>query len=818
MSKVKPKKKSRNNREELWPRRAKYWMAVGTLAACSAAGGRTSEFAFAQAPAQAQTQASHGQAPYTKDHSVPVRRFDIAPGSLGTVMDTFSDLTKVRISIPAEGIRDLSSPGVAGFYTEDQALQRLLAGTKVVYDHAGPGLIRLRLATRAETIDVTEAAPQVASPKYTEPLRDTPQTITILSRDLIEEQGATNLRDVLRNVPGLTVAAGEGGTPAGDNLTLRGFSARNALFVDGVRDLSPQARDPFDLEQVEVVKGPNAAVSGRGSTAGSVNLVSKTPALGRFLGGGLNFASDGTKRLTSDVNLPLAPLGQHTALRLNLLYHEGGVAGRDAIESRRWGAAPSIAFGIGGSNRLTLSYYKLQQNNISDYGIPWVRADNNVLVDYRDRPAPVPRETFYGYRDRDRERLNSDLATLQYEHDFSDGVTFHNQFRYGHSTRDSIATPPRFASPDSTVINREMRSWIADDDIWDNQADVSARFSTAGIQHTLITGVELTREGNIRRLRSAPNGQTTLLNPDPDDVYTGEITTSPLVGDLTGNTQAAYAFDTVQLGRHWEAMGGLRWERFDAEGMNISRSDLIPVSRVDSMPSLRAGLTYKPRESSSVYFSYGTSMDPSLEGLSYQSADDTLEPEKTYSLELGSKWETMQGRLLLSGALFQVEKTNARTPGVDPGDPATVLEGLQRVQGMELGATGNITRRWKVFGAYTLMDSRVVDSNNPDELGKRIQNAPRNSFNIWTTYRLWKLEVGGGPRYVGRRFGNSTNSREVPGYWTMDGVVSYALTSRMDLRLNVYNLNNAYYFDRLGGGHVVPGPARSVMVGTGFRF
>jgi catecholate siderophore receptor len=309
-----------------------------------------------------------------------------------------------------------------------------------------------------------------------------------------------------------------------------------------------------------------------------------------------------------------------------------------------------------------------------------------------------------------------------------------------------------------------------------------------------------------------------LLNPNPDDVYTGEIATSPQVGDLTGDSQAVYAFDTVQFGSHWEAMGGLRWERFDAEGMNISRSDVVPVSRVDSMPSVRAGLTYKPRESSSVYFSYGTSMDPSLEGLSYQSADDTLAPEKTYSLELGSKWETMQGRLLLSGALFQVEKTNARTPGVEPGDPATVLEGLQRVRGIELGATGNITRRWKVFGAYTLMDTRVVESNNPDELGRRIQNAPRNSFNIWTTYRVWKLEVGGGPRYVGHRFGNSTNSREVAGYWTVDGVVSYALTPRIDLRLNCYNLNNAYYFDRLGGGHVIPGPARSVMVGTGFRF
>jgi catecholate siderophore receptor len=284
------------------------------------------------------------------------------------------------------------------------------------------------------SIDVTEQAP-LSSLKYTEPLRDIPQTITVISKSMIEEQGATTLRDVLRNVPGLTMTAGEGGTAAGDNLTLRGFSARNDLFVDGVRDISPQSRDPFNMEEVEVVKGPGSAFTGRGSTGGSINLVSKAPSLSRMFGGTFNFGTDGTKRVSADVNMPLRFLGEHTAFRLNVLAHDSGVAGRDVVNNQRWGVAPSLAFGLGTPTRLTLSYFKLKQDNISDYGIPWVPATNNVLTAYRDRPAPVPRETFYGFRSRDYERMGSDMATVKYEYDFSDALQLRNQLRYGRSTR-----------------------------------------------------------------------------------------------------------------------------------------------------------------------------------------------------------------------------------------------------------------------------------------------------------------------------------------------------------------------------------------------
>jgi catecholate siderophore receptor len=740
------------------------------------------------------------------------QRFDIPPGPLETALATFQKLTDLQALIPNEKLRDIPSPGVSGVYTVENALAQILAGTGVTYRFTGPKIVTLELEGVAASVEILGRI-TASSPKYTEPLRDTPQTITVIPKTVIEEQGATTLRDVLRNVPGLTMTAGEGGTPAGDNLTLRGFSARNDIFVDGARDLGPQSRDPFNLEQVEVAKGPGSAFTGRGSAGGSINLVSKAPTVNRFFSGAISGGNDATKRFTGDVNLPIK---DRTAFRLNFMAHDSGVAGRDVVENQRWGAAPSILFGLGTRTRLTLSYYYVGQDNISDYGIPWVPATNNALPDFRDKSAPVPRDTFYGFRDRDYEKLRSDLATVKIERDFNDSTTLRNQLRFGYSSRDSLATPPRFANNNSTTITRELRSWIAEDRAFDNQTDLRSRFSTGKIEHSLVTGLALTYENNQRQNRSAPNATTTLLNPNPDDVYAGVITLDPRFGDITGKSAALYAFDTVKLSKYVELNAGLRFDRFDVDGVSAT---LVPVKRLDEMVSWRGGLVVKPKEEGSVYFSYATSLSPSLEGMSYATANTAIEPEKTYNMEVGSKWDLIDERLSLNGAIFRVEKTNARTPGILPDDPPQVLQGRQRVQGIELGASGGVTRALRVFGAYTLLDSEIVKSNTPAEVGRRIQNTPRNSFNIWTTYLLpHRITLGGGPRFVGRRFGNNINTRQVEAYWLLDAMASFPVSRHLDLRLNLYNLTNEYYFDRLGGGHFVPGAGRSVLVSAGFRF
>lgn len=787
--------------------------AMGALTACSAFNLKPDGVAYAQSP-----RSSFAAIYFQSKAQAVSQRFDIAPGPLETVLNTFQNVTGWKVTLKQNEIGNISSPGVSGVYTVEQGLKQLLTGTGVGYRFTGSEAVTLEVTGPASSVSVTGPATTITSTKYTEPLRNVPQTVAVIPKAVIEEQGATTLRDVLRNVPGLTIAAGEGGTPAGDNLTLRGFSARNDVFIDGVRDLSPQARDPFNLEQVEVVKGPASAYNGRGSTGGTINLVSKAPSIAPFYGFTLNFGSDETKRVTADVNVPLERLGlgKRTAFRFNFLAHESGVAGRDVVENQRWGVAPSLAFGLGTPTRLTLSYFKLKQDNISDYGIPWVPVTNNALREFRDKPAPVPRDTFYGLKDRDYEKLNSDLATIRFDSDVSDTFTLRNQFRYGRSTRDSIATPPRFAGDNSTAINRELRSWLTEDEIWDNQADLRASFSTGGITHTLVSGIALTREHNERKTRTAPNMLTTLLNPNPDDVFPGAITLGPIVGDVTGNSLAAFAFDTVKLGQKFEVNGGLRWDYFDVEGISTTG---LEVTRIDRMLSWRAGAVYKPRTNGSIYVAYGTSLNPSLEGLSYQTANTAIEPEKTYTFEVGSKWDLLRDRLAVSLAGFRVEKTNARTPGLLPDDPLQVLDGRQRVYGTELGITGTITRDWTLFAAYTYLDSEILESNTLTELGKELLNTPKNSISLWSSYQLpWKLDVGGGARFVDDRYGNNINTRRVKSYWLIDAMASYPLNEHIDLRLNLYNLNNEYYFDRLGGGHLVPGAARSANVSFNFRF
>lgn len=664
-------------------------------------------------------------------------------------------------------------------------------------------------------VEVIDSIPQVSNPRYTEPLRDIPQTISIIPRSVIDQQGATSLRDVLRNVPGLTMTAGEGGVAAGDNLTLRGNSARNDIFIDGSRDISTQSRDPFAMEQVEVTKGPTSATNGRGSAGGTVNLVSKTPGTMRAIGGSFALGNAEQRRSTLDINTAVPFLGERTGFRLNALWHESGVPGRQIVQNDRWGLAPALSFGLGTRTRLHLQHYKLKQDNTSDYGIPWVPNTNNALLAYRDKPAPVPRDTFYGFAARDREFLNQDSSTIRLEHEFSDNLSIRNQLRYGRAGRNSIVSPPRFASNDSTVINRGLTSWLAQDRIWDNQTDVKAAFGTGPLQHALVMGAAFTHEANDRVLRSGVVSQTTLLNPDPFAPYTGPVNLGNR-GRITGNTQALYAFDTVRFAKKFEASGGGRWERFDVNGLNTATPQ-APVAQLVKMTSVRAALTYKPTQSSSIYGSYGTSLTPSLDGLSYNAVNTAIPPEKTYTSEFGAKWELLHSRLLAQGAVFRVAKDNARTPGLLPTDPPQVLAGQQVSKGIELSLSGSINRQLRVLGAYTMIDARIRGSNTPAEVGKFFQNTPRHSASIWATYTAKKFSFGVGPRFMSKRYGNNTNTRFVDGYWTLDAMGGYTINEHLDLRLNLTNLNNAFYFDRLGGGHLIPGQSRGVLGTVNFR-
>jgi catecholate siderophore receptor len=671
---------------------------------------------------------------------------------------------------------------------------------------------------------------KVQTPKYTEPLRDIPQTITVVPRAVIEQQNATTLRDVLRNVPGISFQAGEGGVPAGDNLSIRGFSARTDMFVDNVRDFGGYSRDPFNFEQVEVAKGPSSSNAGRGSTGGSINLVSKSPQLDRFYAGSFGVGTEDYKRLTLDLNQPVTKsVVPGTALRLNAMWNEAGVAGRDVVNNERWGIAPSVAFGLGTPTRVTLSYLHLEQDNIPDYGIPWVPTNSGPLAAYGNKPAPVDYDNFYGLKSKDFEKIRTDIPTAIVEHDFNEQFSLRNLSRYGRTDRDSVITAPRFANANvSTVINRQNQSRDQVDDIFVNQTDFTSRFETWRFDHTLVASLEYAHESSINYSRTGAVSQTTLFNPNTDQVYAGDIRRNGIRAEAKSDSVAVSLFDTIKFGEHWQAQGGVRFDHFTTDFRSITngRPRMDDLTREDNEVSWRSGLVYKPVKQGSIYVAYGTSFNPSAEGLTLSSSPTAAnnfdtDPEESRTFEVGTKWDLFNNRANVSLAVFRTEKTNARTE--DPADASDilVLDGEQRVDGIEVGAAGRLTEKWQVYGGYAYLVSEITKSNNPREKGNEINNTPRHSFSLWTTYDLpWNLQIGGGAQYTDSRYNSNTevNRRHAPSYILFDAMAAWNVSENFTLRLNVYNLADEEYIDRVGGGHFVPGAGRSAVLTASLKF
>jgi len=751
------------------------------------------------------------------------RRFDIPPGSLGKALAAFEQATGVRVEVADESIRGLGTAGVQGLFSAEKALDELLAGTGVIYHFTAPEQVLIEFPPLSETLDVT-APVAPTSPKYVAPLRDTPQTVTVIPQRVIQEQGATTLRDVLRNVTGISIQAGEGGGGLpGDNLSIRGFAARNDIFIDGVRDFGAYSRDPFNIEQVEIVKGPASLYTGRGSTGGSLNLASKTPGLQAVQNATLSGGSDNYGRATADVNQPIEGL-PGAAFRVNAMWTQADTPGRDAVENQRWGIAPSLAFGLGTPTRTTVSFSRLDQDNVPDYGLPWVPAANVPLAAYANKPAPVDFDSFYGLTDRDYEKTVTDLATVEVGHDFNDSMSLRSLVRHGQSTRDSNITAPRFLNNDSTTLNRQLQSRDLEDTILAQQNDLTFRFDTGAVRHALIAGTEVAREESKSFSRSGPAAPAAdLFDPNPSAPYAGPITRTGARTESKAETAALYASDTLRFGERWEITGGLRWDRFNVEYLSVAVDGVAsPFERTDKMLSWRGGVVHKPRPNGSVYLAAGTSFNPSAEGntgLSLTASTVDLKPERSRSYEMGTKWDFPASRVFLTGAIFRMEKVNARTPGINPDDPPTVLQGEQRIDGVELGLTGSLTSRWSTFLGYTFLDSEVIKSNTPAEVGSQLTNTPEHSASLWTTCRLRRgLEIGGGAQYVGERLNNLTTRRFAPDYLLFDAMASYDFNQRLTLRLNAYNLADERYIDRVGGGHFIPGAGRSVALTTSLKF
>jgi catecholate siderophore receptor len=690
--------------------------------------------------------------------------------------------------------------------------------------------------------------PVSSQTKFTAPLLDTPKTVQIIPQTVIQDSAATSLQDVLRNSPGITFGAGEGGQPLADRPFIRGSSSGNSIFVDGIRDPGGQTREIFNVESVEVIRGSDSVYGGRGSGGGSINLVSKKARLGSFVQADAGVGSDGYWRGTADGNWQF---NGNSAFRLNVLDAKGNVPGRNVVDYDKWGVAPSLAFGLGTPTRVTLSYYHFQSDGMPDYGVPL--ASKIPGMHTSDGILDVGRSKFYGVLDRDYQKNKADIGTVELEHDFNDHVTLRNATRWGQTLNDYVLTNPgdggaaRFDPvTNEWWMQRGLKSRWNQTTLLSNVTELYGKFETGSLKHSYDVGVEFTSERNKNASYNVtttsgsscpgvyPAGTmdcTLVYHPDPHDNWSGTIDRGPLTTDTTSNTRAIYAFDTVELSERWQLNLGGRFDNYRIDGDFTPRGATAPQSTDGSWNiwSYQTGIVYKPAPNGSIYLSYATaSTPPTVSGGDQESlsADTSeLDPEKSSTIELGTKWNVLDEKLTLTAAVYQVERKDAQ---IEVDDGVFEQAGKTRVRGLELGFAGAVTRKWNVFGGYTYMDSELVKGayDGVNE-GDPLANTPRNSFSLWNTYKLLpKLTVGGGIYYVGKTFGGNqggagggANGVYMPAYWRFDAMAAYQASPHLSFQLNVLNLTDKEYFTRTNGVHHADyGPGRQVILTTSIRY
>ncbi len=677
--------------------------------------------------------------------------------------------------------------------------------------------------------------------------RDVPQSVTVINKALMQSQGANSLADALRNVPGLTIGAAEGGQ-IGNNINLNGFSARTDVFLDGGRDRGQYFRDTFALDAVEVLMGPSSMLFGRGSTGGVINQVTKKPTLTAAAEISSAATSNGLVRATADFNHPLS---ETSAFRVALMTQSGDATSRDQSRLQDSGIAPSFKTGIGTPTEITLSALLLHNRDMPDYGLPPLNG----------APANVNRDAAYGFTD-DRTIQEVTALTAIVEHKIDAKSSLRNQTQYNRVHTDAIETAPNtigtvtaagfvVLNPSATSSLPLSQLWVRqqshDRDIHDtsifNQSEWTTRVGTPGAEHTLLTGIEFGRDtynnqnyarnGTCNGVAMQAAGATTgyvVCEPLLTPVNTTSPTTVPrsITNLATGsaNSQAAYINDTLALGKQVKLIGGVRYDRYSASIANSinlvntkGNTTLANADQSVDYTSVRLGAIWQPTITQSHYLSYSTSFNPSLEQLVSTTGISTpLPPEKNKAYELGTKWDAESGDFAANAAVFQITKFNARSQN---SDGTFIASGTIRVSGARIGASGRFAKDWQVFAGYTYLDAKIVDAIAVGTQDKIPTNTPKGSANLWTTWAFiphW--EVAGGMAYVSSRYANNTNTVQVPNYVRWDASLAYRQRN-FDVRLNVFNLGNKNYFDQLiqsDGGRSVPGMRRSAMLSANYRF
>ena len=605
---------------------------------------------------------------------------------------------------------------------------------------------------------------QSASSKFVAPLLNTPKSVSVISKQLIEDTQVTTLSDALRTVPGITLGAGEGGNPNGDRPFIRGYNSESSMYVDGVRNSASQNREMFAIEQVEITKGSASAIGGAGTTGGSINMISKVAKKGDFLEGSVGAGTDDYQRITLDGN---KDFGNGIAARVAVMGHHNDKAGQaDGAEYARAGIAPSITFGLDSDTRATLSYYYLKTDDTPDSGIPYNNPFSATNQPARlgengnGKPIDVKQGQYYGWKDRDFQKQENQSGTIKLEHDLTDDLTITNTAVYNKSKNDYLWTNPddskgNFYDATGALTGNvwaRTNSRVADTDTFTDQLALTGKFNTGRLKHSFNLGAEysdqetdrtqyiidgLTSTGTANSTCNATaiasGWCTSVQNPNRGQ-WAGSISTEGADRyNIENENKSVYFLDSIEFSPQWILDLGLRWDDYSAQqtmtygarnsavlGNPTATPPVLPTAKAGDQVTIKndsdfvnyqVGLVYKPVENGSIYASYATSSNPvgvdggdGSEGIT--AAIQNLKPEEVKTYEIGTKWDVLNEKLNLTAAIFRTEKTNTRAT-TDEGTTKNI--GETRVDGIELGVNGNITEKWAVSAGYTYLDSELVD-------------------------------------------------------------------------------------------------------------
>ncbi|MDE1150404.1 MAG: TonB-dependent receptor [Azospirillaceae bacterium] len=811
------------------------------------------------------TLAGAGTAATAQAQALGQHHFNVPAQPLREAILVFSQQSGLQVTGQGPLIEGRTSAAVVGDFAPAEALGRMLAGTGLTFRFVGHDAVQLEAAGPGQAADgaVHLGAVRVEDQGVAETNRlpntlrnrssvarldsevqDTPQIVNVVNQEVMREQQVTTLEQALRNVPGITVSIGEAnGGPNGDRFQIRGFDSLGSSYLDGLRDFGVYVRDAFNYEQVQVLKGPSSENFGAGTTGGAINSESKLAKPGTSGDVSVSGGSGSYVRTTGDMNYAF---NETTALRVVGMFHNQDIVDRDTVKSDRWGVASSFGVGLGTDTTWYLNYFHQTNDRTPDYGVPLI-APTATQVRIPVTSYGVSRSNYYG-KSTDRDKSDIDMVTSRFSTKPADWLTITNDTRYATYHRYFSTTTPScdqncantfFAGGNPTIVygSGGGPTYVQDSKSIQNLSTGVARFNTAGLWNELVFGADLSYAKDFRQgyaYSVTKNPVPRLLTPNTTANYA--INVNP--GNVKRSDEQNYALfasERLWLTDQISVLGGGRWDRFDSTYDQLATTTRTVTDASAGYFSPKASLIWEPSSSQTFYFSWSTATNlPFGQNITsdvnpINTARVNTDPERSTNLEVGAKVSLLDDKLGVTGALFQVTKNNAFF--LD-GTGALVSTGdKQRVKGVEIGLTGQITAAWTLNVGYTYLDGETLSSATAANIGKDVQGVPEHSASLWTTYDLTQaigltlgnLKVGGGAIYKSSIVTRTDGMARVPYNLSFDGLLSYEVKNYR-IAVNGYNLLNRTNYDSFFPGEnantarAIPSAGRMVMVTVGAGF